>query len=139
MLKLQYITKSDQPFWYTLDPRLSESEFDLKIQDRRAYVIKDDDTPIGIMRYNLFWDRIPFLNHIKLMEPARGKGFGKQALLFWEAEMRALGHPMVMLSTQVDEEAQHFYRPLGYQDKGVLFFDNTPFEQAGELFMVKVF
>ncbi len=52
--------------------------------------------------------------------------------------MGQLGHKMVITSTQIDEEAQHFYRKLGYIDKGGLFFDNTPFEQPQELFMVKV-
>ena len=90
------------------------------------------------MRYNLLFDSIPFLTLIFVDKPYRNKGFGKQALQFWEKEMGQLGHKMVITSTQIDEEAQHFYRKLGYIDKGGLFFDNTPFEQPQELFMVKV-
>ena len=40
-------------------------------------------------------------------------------------------------STQVDEQAQHFYRKLGYKDNGCLILDNTPFEQPLEIFMIK--
>lgn len=86
----------------------------------------------------MFWDMIPFLTFIYLDEAYRGKGFGKKALMFWEREMKELGHKMLMTSTQVDEEAQHFYRKLGYKDKGSLFLDHTPFDQAQEIFMVKV-
>lgn len=138
MFQITYVSEADRLFWYTLDEHLSESEFRLKIRDRRGYVISDVDKPIGIMRYNLCWDIIPFLTFIYFDEPYRGKGFGRRAMLFWENEMRELGYKMVMTSTQVDEDAQHFYRKLGYKDKGGIFLDNTPFEQPQEMFMLKV-
>ena len=138
VFSIRYVSKTDKPFWFTLDTHLNESEFALKIRDRRGYIISDGDKPVGVMRYNLFLDFIPFLTLIYLDESYRGKGFGKQAILHWENEMRELSHKMVMTSTQVDEEAQHFYRKLGYKDKGSLFFDNTPFEQPQEMFMIKI-
>lgn len=52
--------------------------------------------------------------------------------------MSELGYKMVMTSTQVNEDAQHFYRKLGYIDKGAVFLDNTPFEQPQEMFMIKI-
>ena len=60
MFGIRYATESDKPFWYTLDEHLSVSEFALKVRDRRGYIISDSDNPIGIMRYNLFWDNTPF-------------------------------------------------------------------------------
>jgi GNAT superfamily N-acetyltransferase len=138
MFKIRYVVESDKNFWYTLDSHLNEAEFALKVRDKRGYIIFDGDTPIGIMRYNLFWDSIPFLTLIYFGEPYRRKGFGKQAMMYWENEMREQGHKMVMTSTQVDEDAQHFYRKLGYVDKGGLYLDGTPYEQPQELFMIKV-
>ena len=98
----------------------------------------DDSRPIGVLRYNLFWDSIPFLTLIYINDAFRKKGFGKQALLHWENEMRAHGHAMLMTSTLANEEAQHFYRKLGYTQKGSLFLANTPFDQPEELFFAKV-
>ena len=138
MFGIRYVTDSDKAFWYTLDKHLSEDEFDLKVRDKRSYIISDGSTPIGIMRYNLFWDNTPFLTLIYIEGAYHGKGFGKQAMLFWENEMRELGYKMVMTSTQTDEQAQHFYRKLGYLDRGSLFLDGTPFEQPQEMFMLKV-
>jgi ribosomal protein S18 acetylase RimI-like enzyme len=100
-------------------------------------MICDGSKPIGVMRYNLFWDNTPFLTLIIFEEAYRGKGFGRHAMLSWEKEMAELGYKMVMTSTQVDEGAQHFYRKLGYVDRGSLFLDNTPFEQPQEIFMLK--
>ena len=138
MFKMRYVNESDKPFWLTLDDHLSEKEFDLKVRDQRGYIISDGDRPIGVMRYNLFWDNLPFLNLIHLEGSTQGKGFGKQAMQVWEDEMRELGYNMVMTSTQVDEEAQHFYRKLGYVEKGSLTFDHTPYEQPMEIMMMKV-
>ena len=138
MFKIRYASKTDKAFWFGLDEHLSESEFDLKVRDKRGYVISDDEEPVGVMRYNLFWDNIPFLTLIYFKEAYRRKGFGRQAMLFWENEMRENGHKMVMTSTRVDEQAQHFYRKLGYKDKGCLILDDTPFDQPQEIFMLKV-
>ena len=139
MFAIRHVSEDDRSFWFTLDRDLDEKEFALKIRDKRGYVIYDGNRPIGVMRYNLFWDKIPFLTLICLDESHHKRGFGKQAMFFWEAEMRALGHKMVMTSTQVDEQAQHFYRKLGYIEKGSLFLDHTPFVQAQEMFMLKIF
>lgn len=138
MFEVKYVSENDKSFWFSLDRHLSKSEFELKIRDRRGYIISDGDKPVGIMRYNLFWDNTPFLTLIYIEESYQGKSFGKQAMLHWENEMRSLGYEMVMTSTQVNEQAQHFYRKLGYTDRGCLVLDNTLCEQAQEIFMIKV-
>lgn len=137
MFDIQYVTEADKAFWFTLDMHMSENELWLKIRDKRGYIISDENKPIGVMRYNLFWDNIPFLTLIHLNEADQRKGFGRKAMLSWEEEMRKLGYKMVMTSTQVDEQAQHFYRKLGYIEKGSLSFDTTPFEQPMEMFFLK--
>jgi hypothetical protein len=52
--------------------------------------------------------------------------------------MRELGYKMVMTSTQADEQAQHFYRKLGYMERGCLCLDGTPYDQPQEILMIKV-
>ena len=135
---IRHVTDSDKAFWKILDEHLCDKEFDLKVRDKRGYIITDSGIPVGVMRYNLFWDSIPFLTMIYIEDSYHGKGFGKQAMLFWENLMRQMGYSMVMTSTQIDEQAQHFYRKLGYIEKGSLFFDGTPFPQPQEVIMMKV-
>ncbi|MFH1880615.1 MAG: GNAT family N-acetyltransferase [Bacillota bacterium] len=89
------------------------------------------------MRYNLFWDNVPFLAMIFLEEAARGKGYGKRAVLQWDAETRSLGFPRVMTSTQADETARHFYRRLGYKDAGCLILNEPPLSRPAEIFFLK--
>jgi len=138
MVEARYVTNIDKAFWYTLDEHLDETEFELKIRDKRGYVICVGGKPVGIMRYNLIWDNTPFLTLIHIDDAFHGNGYGRYAMQLWENEMRGLGYKMVMTSTQVDEQAQHFYRKLGYKERGGIFLDNTPFEQPQEMFMVKV-
>lgn len=64
--------------------------------------------------------------------------FGKQAVISWEKEMKNQGYRMTLISTQVDEGAQHLYRKLGYIDCGGLVLDHTPFDQPMEMFFRKV-
>ena len=51
--------------------------------------------------------------------------------------MQQLGYKMLMTSTQVDENAQHFYRKLGYQDAGGLLLSVPDYQQPMELFFIK--
>ena len=139
MFKIRYVCETDKLFWHTLDRHLGENELELKIRDNRGYIISDGDKPMGVMRYNLMWDNFPFLTLIHLDTAYHGKGFGKKAMLHWENEMRGFGFDVVMISTKVDEDAQHFYRKLGYRDTGGIFFhDNMPFERPQEMFMSKL-
>ncbi|MCI6997471.1 MAG: GNAT family N-acetyltransferase [Eubacterium sp.] len=65
------------------------------------------------------------------------KGFGRELMKYWENDMSNQGYGMVMLSTQVDEDAQHFYRKIGYKDCGGFTVDIPGFEQPLEMFMSK--
>ena len=80
-----------------------------------------DGNFVGWLRWNLFWDEIPFMNMLYFLEEYRGKGYGTQMVKFWESEMVKLGYDKVMTSSQANEFAQHFYRKLGYQDAGSFF------------------
>ena len=137
MFQIRGLKKEDKDFWYTLDRHLPEAEFIKKVADKRGYVIFDDEKPIGIFRFNMFWDNIPFLTMIYIDFSYHKKGYGRKAMEFWETEMAGLGYKMVMTSTQADEEAQHFYRKLGYKDSGCLVLDIPGFEQPLEMFMIK--
>ena len=55
----------------------------------------------------------------------------------WEAQLIQAGHGMVLVSTQSDESAQHFYRKLGYRDCGYLLLDAPGYQRPAELFLSK--
>ena len=56
---------------------------------------------------------------------------------YWEKDMNSQGYGMHLTSTQVDEDAQHFYRKLGYKDCGGLVIDIPGYEQPMEMLLMK--
>lgn len=62
------------------------------------------------------------------------QGYGKKRIQYWEDDMKKQGYSMLLTSTQVNEEAQHFYRKLGYKDCGSLIIE---YEQPMEMFLIK--
>ncbi len=134
---IRYVESHDKTPWYTLDGHLPEAGFEEKVRNRQGYVCMEDGKIIGILRYNLFWDSIPFCTLLFIDSGYRRRGFGRQLMEHWEREMKAAGHGMVMLSTQVDEDSQHFYRKLLYKDSGGFVIDIPGYEQPMEMIMVK--
>lgn len=127
-IKICYMQDDDKAFWFSLDKHFSETEFDKKVRDKQGYVLFVDDIPIGILRYNLFWDNTPFCTLLYIAEKYQRNGYGKRLMDFWESEMLSLGYDWVLVSTQSDEDAQHFYRALGYEDCGNLIAPDQPME-----------
>lgn len=138
MFNIRYVTNEDKEFWFSIDHHVSKLGFDRKVYAKQGYVMFDGEGPIGIMHYNLLWDNLPFLNHIYIIDEERGKGYGSLAMEYWEEEMKREGFQMVLVSTQVDEGAQHFYRHLGYQDCGGLVLNDCPLAQPMEMFLSKI-
>ncbi|MBP3366260.1 MAG: GNAT family N-acetyltransferase [Treponema sp.] len=137
MTQIRYVQAEDKEFWYTLDKHLPEREFSNKVGSKQGYILSDDDKPIGLLRYNLFWDNTPFCTLLFVDCDYRRKGYGKKLMEHWEKDMKSQGYGMLLTSTQVDEDAQHFYRKLGYKDCGGLVIDIPGYEQPMELFLIK--
>ena len=134
---IRYVEINDKKEWYDLDRHLPENVFDEKVRTKRGYVLVEDEKIIGILRYNLFWDNTPFCTMLFIEDSYRSKGYGRQMMEHWEQDMKAQGYGMLMTSTQVDEDAQHFYRKLGYKDAGGFIVDVPGFEQPMEMIMIK--
>ena len=137
MINIRYVQTIDMEFWLSLDKHLSEMEFINKVRDRKGYILLLDDIPIGLLRYNLFWDNIPFCTMIFIDSAYQGKGYGRKLMEYWENDMHMQGYKILMTSTQVDENAQHFYRKLGYKDCGGFVIDIPEYAQPMELFLIK--
>lgn len=99
-----------------------------KISAAEVIHAEQGSTIIGILRYSLFWDELPFMNLIRIAEQHQRQGVGKSLVATWEQNMARVGHKCVLTSTQADEQAQHFYRRLGYTDIGGFVMPSEPLE-----------
>lgn len=137
MIEIRYVQLGDKEFWYSLDRHLPNNEFKKKVRDKQGYILLEDNKPIGLLRFNLFWDNTPFCTMVFIDWNYQGKGFGKTLMEYWEADMKSQEYGMLLTSTQVDEEAQHFYRKLGYRDCGGFVIDIPKYVQPMEMFLIK--
>ena len=134
---IRYVKAQDKASWHALDRDLPGAGFDEKVRNKQGYVYIQDGKIVGVLRYNLFWDMIPFCTHLYFDDGYRGRGYGRQLMERWEKDMKKKGCDMLMTSTQVDEAGQYFYRVLGYRDCGGFVMDISGHEQPMEMIMVK--
>lgn len=123
-----YVDENCFDFLRNHDKYISPEMLQKKIQDKEIIIIKESNKIIGWLRFGYFWDEHPFMNMLKINEEYRGKGLGKRLVDFWEKEMNKKGYNLVLTSTLANEQAQHFYRKLGYKDTGCILLDGEALE-----------
>lgn len=110
------------------DRHISEVELKNSIHAGRVLVMYQNDNFTGWLRFGLFWDNIPFMNMLYILDGYRGKGNGTELVSFWEKEMAKENYKQVLTSTQSNEQAQFFYRKIGYTECGALLLPKEPLE-----------
>ena len=137
-MNIKPVDARDMAFWMSIDTHVSEEGFHGRVYTKAGYVLWENETRVGLMWHCVLWDNLPFLNLLFILPAYRGKGYGAGAMAQWEQEMKKRGFKTLLISTQVDESAQFFYRKIGYVDCGGLIFQGTPNSQPMEMFMRKV-
>ena len=125
---IRYAAEKDAELLCQYDHHISGAELRNRIQAKMILLMFHDGVFIGWLRFNLFWDNTPFMNMLYLLDGYRGKGYGRRLVRFWEREMLESGYTDVLTSTRSDEQAQFFYRKMGYEDRGALLLPGGPLE-----------
>ena len=133
MIEIRFATSQDYDYLVHNDRQIKPEVVKKKIEDAEIIVVLDNEQNIGWLRFNYFWDEIPFMNMLWIEEDYRRKGIGTRLVNFWETEIFQRDKNQVMTSTLSDETAQHFYRKLEYQDCGSLLLP----DEALEIFFLK--
>lgn len=127
---IELAQRMDKPKIAKLDCHIPPSRLGECIAAGQVYVLKDDsikgggqnhrlkDPVVGVLRYSLFWQTIPFLDLLYIDDAYRQQGFGTQMMDRWEETMKIRGYKYLMTSTQADESAWRFYEKLGYHKVG---------------------
>jgi ribosomal protein S18 acetylase RimI-like enzyme len=133
VLEIKLATGDDVPWLIAQDYHLAPQVMAAKIGRGEILVAWLGETRIGWLRWNYFWDLLPFMNMLHIDEPHRGRGHGRAVVAHWENLMHSQGFTQVLTSTLANENAQHFYRRLGYHDIGALFMPG----EAVEIILLK--
>lgn len=111
-----------------LDAHISENELKSCIERQRILIYEENNCIVGWLRFGMFWDNMPFMNMLYIIDGERGIGLGTALCESWENEMKVRGYDIVLTSTLSNEQAQHFYRKRGYRDCGSLILPEEPLE-----------
>lgn len=130
---IRFASTDDLDVLSELDGHISKTELLNVIERRRVIVATEGGRLLGWLRYGLFWDNLPFMNMLYIIDGERGKRLGTALCDFWENEMKELGYSIVLTSTQSDERGQFFFRERGYMDCGSLILPN----EVTEIIMYK--
>lgn len=125
---IRYARQDDFEWLSELDGHISGEELSRVISLKRVIVAESEGKIIGWLRYGLFWDNIPFMNMLFVVDEERGKGYGTALAEFWESEMLRARFDQVLTSTLSDEQGQFFFRKRGYKDCGSLILPGEPLE-----------
>ena len=127
-IKIRHADNNDYSWLNEHEKHISEKTLKNKIENKEVYVVEKNGKIIGWLRYNLFWDNVPFMNMLYFLEEYRKMGIGTKLVKYWEEEMKQNGYNNILTSTQSNEEAQHFYRKMGYKKIGGFKYYNDPYE-----------
>lgn len=127
-MNIRYASLDDLELLLRHDVHVQPELLQDSIEHGRILIAEVDGKFAGWLRYNLFWDIVPFMNMLHFEPDARGKGYGRQLTRFWEDAMRRQGHKNVMTSSQSDEYGQHFYVKQGYRAIGGFMLEGDPLE-----------
>lgn len=125
---IRYATLNDINIILQYDTHISKNELENIINLKRVLLMFDDNRFIGWLRYNLFWDSIPFMNMLYILDEYQNKGFGKALVNYWETEMKLLNYNILLTSTVEKENAKSFYQKLGYKIIGGFTIPNDEYE-----------
>ena len=125
---IRYADTDDLNILRKYDTHIQTAQLQLSINQGRFLIAEENASFAGWLRYNLFWDSIPFINMLYFLESYRNKGWGREILRFFEQEMVKKGYKKILTSTLSSERAQFFYRKNGYMDCGSLILPDEPLE-----------
>ena len=125
---IRYAEITDFQWLKEHDKHISDEILKTKLTANEVFIVQEDKKLLGWLRYNLFWDNVPFINLLFVLDKYRYRGIGKKLLDHWEKDMREKGYLNALTSTQSNEEAQHFYRKMGYTEIGGFKYLDDPLE-----------
>lgn len=134
LMQIRLAGSADVPMIRQYDCHIPEERLAACIDAGNVLVLCDGNRIVGVFRYCLFWQTIPFLDLIYIDESYRGRSHGSRMMTHWENLMTKQGCRYAMTSTQEDETARFFYEKLGYRRVGAFL---PPEQDADELVYLK--
>lgn len=108
-----------------------------KIEEKEIIISEVKGKPIGYLRIEYLWLRIPYLGLIVINEGHRRRGVGTAMIKFLESYLIRNEHKVLYSSSQVNEPGpQMWHRRIGFEECGYIAGVNDG--GVGEVFFRKI-
>ena len=108
-----------------------------KIAQHEVMIAEAGDKPVGYLRMEYLWSKIPYMGVIEVALSHQRQGIGKALLQFLEDKVCAEGCEFLITSAEsIEPEAQAWHRQMGFVECGVVSGLNP--KNVDELFFKKV-
>ena len=135
-LTLSWANQSNVAFCRQIDSLAPAEVLAGKIERGEILLAFQDQRPIGYLRLEYLWLKLPFIGLIEVEKDARGRGIGRQMLEFLEKELRSRGYDRLLSSVLPDaEQARNWHENNGFATCGRL--ENVNPDGQGEIFLLK--
>lgn len=120
-LNIRFATEADTTACRRFDSTVSPSVIRSKSRSKEVILAFRGEEPIGYLRFEYLWSKIPYIALITVREDSRGRGVGAGMLRFLEAYLRRKGHSRLLSSSQADEpRPQRWHRQMGFEECGMV-------------------
>ncbi len=77
--------------------------------------------PVGYLRLEYLWSKIPYVALIFVIEGQQKQGIGRALITWLEVFLRSKQHTFLLSSVQLDSPAaQEWHRKIGFEECGIL-------------------
>ncbi len=119
-ITVRVATEDDLPF-VGQDGYLPDLIMRRKVTDGDVFLALRGDEPVGYLRLEWLWSKLPYIELVQVLRPDRRAGVGRALLAHVEAEVASRGHEALYSSSQADEpEPQAWHRRMGFEECGLL-------------------
>jgi len=102
-----------------------------KLDAGEVLIAEKDSIPVGYLRIEYLWSRLPYITLIRVLPEYRKQGVGKALLAFLERKLESAGHTVLLSSSQADEpEPQTWHRHMGFTECGRLEMINDGVDEV---------
>ena len=136
-IKIRFAEEDDLKF-VQQDRYISEDIILRKIRNKEVIVVEKEEKPVGYLRIEYLWSKLPYLALIYVNKPFRQQGIGKSMLNFLTSWLNEQGYNVLYSSSQANEPSpQNWHRHMGFEECGTLEGINE--DGSGEIFFRKMF
>lgn len=118
------------------DRYLPDEVLERKVRDGEVLIATIGPEPVGYLRLEYLWSRVPYIALVRVIDGHRRRGVGRAMLAATESLLRSRGMTALYSSSQADEpEPQAWHRRVGFEECGIISGLNEG--GVGEIFFRK--